>query len=350
MIIVIPAYNPPENALLKLIQALVDLHAERVVIVNDGSDESRNLFFDSLSAYESCVVLKHAVNLGKGRALKTAFNYVLNNYSQAPCVVTADADGQHKPEDIFRVATATSNASNTFVMGVRDFGNNVPFRSKFGNVLTRHIFRALIGVKISDTQSGLRGIPVSILPRLLKVSGEAYEFELGMLIAVHESKMPIQEVTVETVYLDGNESSKFNPLIDSMKIYFVFFRFIFSSLTAAFIDFFVFILIYSATKNILSSLIGSRIVSSLVNFFINRKLVFHRKQGFTFSLIRYYIILCLITGLSFLFISLLHSKLGINVALSKIIAETTLFIVSFSLQRNYVFRNAQTDVVNEENG
>lgn len=349
MIIIIPAYNPPGNALLKLIQELIGLRAEKIVIVNDGSDVSKNAFFDSLIDYESCVVLKHAVNLGKGRALKTAFNYVLNNYPEAKCVVTADADGQHKPEDIVRVAEATSNSENSFVMGVRNFGDNVPFRSKFGNILTKHIFRALIGVKISDTQSGLRGIPVSILPRLLKVSGEAYEFELGMLIAVHESKMPIQEVAVETVYLDGNESSKFNPLIDSMKIYFVFFRFIFSSLTAAFIDFIVFILIYSASKSILISLIGSRIVSSLVNFFINRKIVFHRRHGLTFSLIRYYIILCLITGLSFVFISLLHAKLGINAPLSKIIAETTLFLVSFSLQRNYVFSNAEAEVVNEEN-
>ncbi|HET7000368.1 MAG TPA: bifunctional glycosyltransferase family 2/GtrA family protein [Puia sp.] len=349
MIIIIPAYNPPENAMLKLIQALIGLQAEKIVIVNDGSDTDKNTFFDSLAAYESCVVLKHAVNLGKGRALKTAFNYVLNNYPEAKCVVTADADGQHKPEDIVRVAQATTEATNTFVMGVRSFGDNGPFRSKFGNILTRHIFRALIGVKISDTQSGLRGIPVSILPRLLKVSGEAYEFELGMLIAVHESKMPISEVTVETVYLDGNASSKFNPLIDSMKIYFVFFRFIFSSLTAALIDFLVFILIYSATKSILTSLIGSRIVSSLVNFFINRKLVFHRHHGLTFSLVRYYIILCLITALSYLFISLLHVKLGINVPLSKIIAETTLFVVSFSLQRNYVFNTVEADVVNEEN-
>jgi len=349
MIIIIPAYNPPGNALLKLIHELIGLRAEKIVIVNDGSDADRNAFFESLAAYEPCIVLKHAVNLGKGRALKTAFNFVLNNYPDAGSVVTADADGQHKPEDIVRVASATSDTANTFVMGVRNFGDNVPFRSKLGNILTKHIFSALIGVKISDTQSGLRGIPVSILPRLLKVSGEAYEFELGMLIAVHESKMPIQEVAVETVYLEGNASSKFNPLIDSMKIYFVFFRFIFSSLTAALIDFLVFILIYSATKSILTSLIGSRIVSSMVNFFINRKLVFHRRHGLTFSLVRYYIILCLITGLSYLFISLLHLKLGVNVALSKIIAETTLFIVSFSLQRNYVFSNAEAEIVNEEN-
>jgi putative flippase GtrA len=346
--VIIPAYNPPEHSLLKLIQELIRLNIERIVIVNDGSDPDKTPFFESLGKYEACIILKHSVNLGKGRALKTAFNSVLINYPESSYVITADADGQHRPEDILRVATAASGSKNTFILGVRKFGQNVPFRSKFGNILTKHIFRTLVGIKLTDTQSGLRGIPVSILPRLLKVSGEGYDYELGMLIAVNEFKMPIQEIAIETVYLEGNASSKFNPLIDSMKIYFVFFRFIFSSLSAAFIDFIVFILIYSATKNIISSLIGSRIISSLVNYFVNRRLVFHRHKGLTFSLIRYYIILCLITVLSYLFISVLHSKIGISVPISKIIAETALFFLSFSLQRNYVFSNLKTEMVDEE--
>lgn len=347
--VIIPAYNPPEHSLLKLIQELIQLNIERIIIVNDGSDSNKDAFFESLSEYDACVILKHSVNLGKGRALKTAFNYILNNYPEASCVITADADGQHKPADILRIAASSLKSKNTFIIGARSFNENVPFRSKFGNILTKHIFRILIGMKISDTQSGLRGIPTSILPRLLKVSGEGYEYELGMLIAVNEFKMPIQEIPVETVYLNGNESSKFNPLIDSMKIYFVFFRFIFSSLTAALIDFLVFILIYSAAKNILISLIGSRIVSSLVNFLVNRRLVFHKQQGFTFSMIKYYIILCFITMLSFLLISLFHSKIGISVPLSKIIAETALFLISFSLQRNYVFSNLKNEAVYEMN-
>jgi glycosyltransferase involved in cell wall biosynthesis len=345
--IIIPAYNPPEQALLKLVRELKALQVENIIIVNDGSDASQGDFFESLLKNEGCIVLQHAVNLGKGRALKTALNHVLTQYPAAEFVVTADADGQHKPEDIIRVSNAAGESKNNFIMGVRAFGDNVPFRSKFGNVLTRHIFKTLIGVKISDTQSGLRGIPVSVIPRLLKVSGEGYEFELGMLIAVHEFKMPIKEVSIQTVYLDGNASSKFNPLIDSMKIYFVFFRFIFSSLSAALIDFLVFMGIFSLTKNILVSLIGSRIVSSLINFFVNRKLVFHRQQGFTFSLIKYYILLCFMTGLSYLLISLLHTKIGISIPLSKIIAETALFLISFSLQRNFVFSNLQNEVVND---
>jgi len=346
--IIIPAYNPPHEALLKLIQELIQLNVERIIIVNDGSDANNNSFFESLREYEACVILKHSVNLGKGRALKTAFNHVLNNYPEASFVITADADGQHRPADIVRVVTSSLKSKNTFIIGVRSFGDNVPFRSKFGNILTKHIFRILIGVNISDTQSGLRGIPTSILPKLLKVSGEGYEYELGMLIAVNESKMPIQEVPVETVYLDGNKSSKFNPLIDSMKIYFVFFRFMFSSFTAALIDFLVFMLVYSITKNILSSLIGSRIIASLVNFFINRRLVFHRRQGFGFSLIKYYILVCFIAILSYLLISLLHTKMGISIPLSKIMAETTLFFVSFSLQRNYVFNILKNEVVDEK--
>ena len=347
-IVVIPAYNPPQDAIHGLVHDLVQLNIENIIIVNDGSDKTRDLLFEKLEQDGHCVVLRHAVNLGKGRALKTAFNYVLTEYPDTSFIVTADADSQHRPEDIVKIIAASRNQKDTFTIGVRTFGHDVPLRSKFGNVLTKHIFRLLIGMKISDTQSGLRSIPVSLLPHFLRIAGERYEYELAMLIALRDFKTRIQEVPIGTVYLNNNESSKFNPFIDSMKIYFVLFRFMFSSLTSAILDFFIFMIAFFLTDSVLSSLIASRIVVSVINYMVNQKFVFKRFQNTVPSVLKYYLLLIFIAGLSYLLITLFHSY-GIPVATSKIIAETFLFVISFTIQRDYVFSTPNNDLDNGKN-
>ena len=90
---------------------------------------------------------------------------------------------------------------------------------------TRGIMHALLGQKLTDTQTGLRGIPASFLPKLLRQEATGYEFELEMLIAAHQLSIPIVEVPIRTIYEAGNKSSHFNPIVDSMKIYFVLLRF-----------------------------------------------------------------------------------------------------------------------------
>ncbi len=347
-IVIIPAYNPPNEALLGLVQELIQLGVEKIVIVNDGSDKSKDALFEKLEQKVNCVVIRHAVNLGKGRALKTAFNFVLGEYPNTSFVVTADADSQHKPEDIAKIILESQSQKDTFTIGVRRFDRDVPFRSKFGNILTKHIFRLLIGMRISDTQSGLRSIPFSLLPHFLRISGEGYEYELATLIALRDFKIKFREVPIGTVYLNNNESSKFNPFIDSMKIYFVLFRFMFSSLTSAVLDFLVFMLAFFLTDSVLISLIISRTAVSVVNYFVNLKLVFKRVRNTGFFMFKYYLLLGFIAALSYLLISLFHSY-DIPVAASKIIAETTLFVVSFTLQRDYVFSNSKTEMENGKN-
>ncbi|HVY75552.1 MAG TPA: bifunctional glycosyltransferase family 2/GtrA family protein [Puia sp.] len=340
-IVIIPAYNPPDGSLLSLVTDLKAGGVEQLIVVNDGSSGHEALF-EELEKDSSCIVLHHAVNLGKGRALKTAFNHILKYFPETRHVVTADADGQHAPEDIVRIIRTTAEDPSGFFIGVRSFGPDVPLRSRFGNILTRYIFRFLIGLRLSDTQSGLRAIPKSLLPALLKEAGEAYEFELAMLILVKHARIKVHELPIKTVYLNRNESSKFNPFIDSMKIYFVFFRFILSSLFVTGIDFAVFLTVYSFSKNILISLIFSRIISSAINFFVNLKFVFHRSRNVAASAFKYYLLVALVALLSYLLISLFH-KNGVGIALAKIIAETILFFVSFTLQRDFVFNDLKDE-------
>jgi glycosyltransferase involved in cell wall biosynthesis len=340
-IVIIPAFNPP-SSLEKLVDELIERGVGHIVIVNDGSHAEKNILFASLEARAACYVLTHAVNLGKGRALKTAFNFVLTQWPNALSVVTADADSQHTPKDILNVIESSMAQPKVFHIGVRHFGKSVPFRSKFGNILTRQIFRLLMGIRISDTQSGLRGIPAHVLRELLLISGERYEFELAMLITLRRLRVRLLEVPIETVYLNNNSSSKFNPFIDSMKIYFVFFRFLFSSLTSALLDFVVFMAAFHVSDSVLLSLIISRFTASIINYFVNLRLVFKKHQNTLSTMVKYYLLVAFIMSLSYLMISLFKQN-GLHIATAKILTETILFIVSFSLQRDFVFVNPVND-------
>ena len=230
--VIIPAYQPgPE--LEPLVKALLSDGQTDVIIVDDGSSPDRAAIFSALKALPRVHLLKHPVNLGKGQALKTAFAYFLNKFpAEPPGVVTADSDGQHLPVDIAAVSRCLAENSSALCLGTRKFKGSVPARSLFGNTMTRMVFRVFSGKAISDTQTGLRGIPGTFLPELLKVRANGYAFELEMLLLAVRSGLRMIEVPIETVYLASNTDSHFNPLLDSIRIYFVFLKFAATAFTA----------------------------------------------------------------------------------------------------------------------
>ena len=224
-VIVIPAHAPPA----KLVELVQDLSRDNraVVIVNDGSSSQYREVFAQASAFPNVTVLSHAVNRGKGQALKTAFEHVLlTTASDAVGAVTADADGQHLAGDIRRIAERLEDTARpaALILGSRAFQGEVPLRSRFGNLLTRKVFAMVIGRALIDTQTGLRGIPRSFLPELTELEANRYEFELEMLIRATR-RMPIEELNIATVY-GAFAKSHFHPLRDSLLIYSVFLRFI----------------------------------------------------------------------------------------------------------------------------
>ena len=227
--VIIPAYQPgPE--LEPLVKALLSDGQTEVIIVDDGSSPDRAGIFSALRVIPRVHLLSHAVNLGKGKSLKTAFEYFLTRFPEAPGVVTADSDGQHLPGDIAAIGRCLEENSSALCLGTRKFKGLVPARSLFGNTVTRVVFRTFSGKAVSDTQTGLRGIPRTFLPGLLKVRANGYSFELEMLLMAVRSGLRIIETPIETVYLPGNSTSHFNPLLDSLRIYSVFLRFAASAL------------------------------------------------------------------------------------------------------------------------
>lgn len=226
LVAIIPAFQP-DNRIIKIGQSLLSCFTS-VIVVNDGSDIDKNAIFEELQK-SGCIVLTHPHNKGKGIALKTAFSFVLANRSSSiKDVITIDADGQHLLPDVIKVVQASLNKPESLTLGIRHFDNSVPFRSRFGNLITRWLFKKLYGVTLTDTQTGLRAIPISLLNTLVRLKYSRYEYELGMLIYAAKHKINIQEVLIETVYEDNNASSHFRPLTDSWRVYKVLFSNFFS--------------------------------------------------------------------------------------------------------------------------
>lgn len=335
--ILIPAYDPDEQ-LPQLIDNLIDAGFTSIIVVDDGSAARCAPIFDSIEKKAPCTLLQHAVNLGKGRALKTGLNYLLAQIPDLRGVVTCDADGQHLVEDIVRVARKLSCNPESLVLGVRSFDTNVPLRSKVGNVITRTVFYLLAGRYLSDTQTGLRGIPACFIPQLIRLEGEGYEYEMNMLIATKTQHLEVIEESINTVYLDNNKSSHFNPLLDSMKIYFLLLRFSFSSLAASMLDVVLFSLCFKLTSNILLSLlIGRYTIGPFVNFIINRNYVFHHTERLRNTFIKYYLFATIMGICAYLMIRVVTNQFSVSVILAKIAVETFLFIISFTMQRDYIF-------------
>ena len=211
--ILIPAYEPDEK-LLDLIAKLQGVFAY-LVVVDDGSTRGQEIFTSLRGQVDALLV--HAVNRGKGAALKTGFAWVRHHLPEVKGVVTADADGQHLLEDILRVAEAVSCHPGGLVLGVRQFEvRKMPFRSRWGNAWARIETRLATGIGILDTQTGLRGIPMGLMDRLLAIPGDRYEYEMNMLLDVRHHPAPPLQIPIQAVYLNGNKSSHFRPLRDSL--------------------------------------------------------------------------------------------------------------------------------------
>lgn len=353
--VLIPAYNP-DDRLLTLVGALRSRFS-RIVLVDDGSTVGREVFAAAEPLVER--VLRHDRNRGKGAALKTGFAYLLAGTAggTGPAVITADADGQHRVDDILRVGEALAAGRKTgkeaLVLGVRAFVGKVPLRSRFGNAWTRWLFFFMTGLPVRDTQTGLRGIPPSLLVRVAAIPGERYEYEMAMLADARcHPHRPVQ-VPIATVYEPGNGSSHFQPLLDSLRIYRSLAQFCLSSVMSFLLDNGLFTLTVFLTREGLSRKDGilwatllARLVSSHFNYFYNRLVVF-RREGNAGSGRRhrsyplYFALVAVIAAASFSLtwgLSAATGAQGLAITLVKISVDTLLFVLSYWIQKRYVFR------------
>jgi len=208
--VLIPVCDPTER-LVRLVEDLAGRFG-RIVLVDDGSASGREYLRAAEPLVEKIIV--HERNVGKGAALKTGLAYI----GESADVVTADADGQHAPDDVERVGKALATHRGGLVLGVRAFDGKVPLRSRFGNFWTRIWFWFATGLWVGDTQTGLRGIPSGLVRRIASLPGERFEFEMSMLAYARlHAERPL-EVPIRTIYIPGNVSHH-RPLADTRLIY-----------------------------------------------------------------------------------------------------------------------------------
>ena len=347
--VLIPAYRPTA-ALVPLVRELAGSGARAIVLVDDGSGAAFDGVFQEAAALPGVHLLRHEQNRGKGAALKTGIEFARRALPGLAGIVTADADGQHHPDDIRRVARALELRPEALVLGARGFAGAVPLRSRLGNTITRAVVHAVIGQKLADTQTGLRGIPAALLPHLLRIDANGYEFELEMLIAAHRLSIPLVEEPIRTIYQPGNPSSHFNPLLDSMKIYFVLLRFASVSLATALIDNLVFYLAYRRTGHILASQIMGRAVAVAFNYLMVRRSVFYSHQRHLAVLPQYLMLVAASGALSYGGIRLLSDHAVMSPVAAKLLVETLLFFGNFAVQRLIIFRPEGAAASHERSG
>lgn len=333
MIILIPAYEPDE----KLLGLLDSIDPEiQVVVVDDGSSPSYAPVFQQ-AAQRGCDIISYPDNRGKGYALKAGFAHIRRAYP-GHCVVCADSDGQHLISDIHRVACALADTGDAMVLGVRHFTGKVPLRSKIGNAITARVFALTTGTKVIDTQTGLRAYPAQLLPWLMSVEGDRFEYEFNLLLQAKDAGYSIEQVPIETVYLADNESSHFRPVRDSLRIYAPLVKFGASSMLAGGIDMVALFTLHALGAGLFGSVVCARALSSMANFVTNRRFVFDKAGSTSFldSAIKYFALVGAILAANYTLMATL-TGLGLGLLLAKIITEVTLFTTSYFVQQRFVF-------------
>jgi len=337
----IPVFQPTR----KLIEIIQDLRGQSifpVLIVNDGSSHQSAAIFQEAAKIPGVTVLHHAINLGKGAALKTGFNYLLIEYPDLRGVVTLDADGQHLTSDAIRVGQLFLQKPRSLWLGCREFNSShpVPLRSRLGNTLTRGVFCVMTGVPVRDTQTGLRAIPRQLMLTILKTPTSRYDFEAEMLMTATRAHIRVEQVEISTIYIDNNSASHFNPLLDSVRIYFVFVRFaLISILTEVFDISFFYVTSTLGGKIWIASTIG-RGIASVFNFAATRNFVFHSNSAARIDALRFILLVVVYSFISSHAISTLIGTHHYNVYTAKLLVQGTLFLGNFSVQRLLVFPNS----------
>lgn len=338
MIVVIPAYEPGP-ALLGVVEGLIRERPRlEIIVMDDGSGPRYQAIFDDIRLAGG-TVLSRPHNRGKGAALKILFRHLLNVGATGP-IVTADADGQHRVDDILRVGDAVLGGDErTMVLGCRGFTGPVPLRSRVGNTASRVLFRLGAGWSVSDTQTGLRGIPHTMLPWLVEQTGDRFEYEQNVLLRLRGAGWRVRELSIATVYEPHNPTSHFRPIVDSLRVLAPLLLFAGSSFAAFLVDTIALVVLVGLTGMLIPSVIAARVISASVNFAMNRTLVFRARsdrRGLWRQGLRYVLLAAVLLASNVVWMSFLTDA-GLPLLVAKVITEAILFVTAYQTQRSFVF-------------
>ena len=362
-VVLIPTLHP-DHLLVDYIDDLASLGFKKILVVDDGSGSDYASLFEKLSNHPSCQVIGYPNNQGKGYALRYGMRFISEHYPDALGIITADSDGQHAAEDVLKVSESLVLHPQDLIIGSRDFkGENVPWKSRAGNRLTSFFFALLYGKWLPDTQTGLRGFSMALVPFMLDVPGNRFEYEMIMLILASSRSINFHVVVIQTIYIEENRRTHFRPFKDSMRIYVElfknFFKYASTSGLSTVIDISLFILLdkwllpltglnpnikvlWGISLSVLIANSVARLFSSGFNYKVNKAFVFQvdKCKG---AFPRYIILASFVLIVSTTLISILSSLLPVDNTILKILIDTVLFFVNYRLQRSWVFAEKKTE-------
>ncbi len=335
--VLVPAYKPDASLMLPFLTKLKQKFDTVIVVDDGGGVKFENVFIACREL--GAKVLTHEFNMGKGTALKTGIAYISGRCPTVEGIVTADCDGQHLVEDIEKVASALCENPDKLIIGGRRFDKDVPLRSQAGNTFTRQMFRLATGVKIYDTQTGLRAFGRGLFDEMLELKGSRYEYEMNMLLKLKEWDVEPYEVTIKTVYINENATSHYDTVRDSIRIGSRILLFLSASIASFIVDYALYLWFTALKFPPGIPFLAARAISSVVNYLLNRNVVFNSKNA-KHSTLKYFalatVVMLLGTGVTFAADIFLDGGWLLAV---KIVYDIIMYFINYIIQRDFVFRS-----------
>ncbi|MBQ1251562.1 MAG: bifunctional glycosyltransferase family 2/GtrA family protein [Firmicutes bacterium] len=354
-ILIVPALEPRKE-FSDFVDELLQLNIGPVVIIDDGSGKKHRNQFRAINAKENCTVLYHEHNYGKGAAIKTGIKWSLDHYYSFKGIITVDCDGQHLLKDVKAVYDKLISVDDdNLVLGVRDFEHDeIPRMNLYGNRVASKMMKTLYSIDLNDTQTGLRGFTYPCLEWLMEIPGDGYDYELNVLIESKKKGISFHLVDVDTVYFRRNIDSHYQPFADTWKITKIMakgiVRYFASSLTSTAVDFFLFIVLTQfffshmhMSLRIMLATIIARIFSSVVNYSLNKNLVFSQNTSME-SMGKYYTVWGCQVCVSIMLVMLFTHLTGLDEVFIKLPVDACLALISYQLQLRWVFHDPSHEI------
>lgn len=345
--VIIPVYKE-DQCTLDLCAKLKSLGAEHIVIVNDGCTQKSSFFNELISM--GCHIVSIKKRSGKGISLRAGFEFAEKNLYNISGFITADADGQHKAEDIMRVSRALELRPDSLIIGCRDVKKSkLTLLRKIGKSFSQAYFKIITGIYCKDTLSGLRGIPATLYNALMNTDGDKFDYEMNFLTKCADLKIPFFNVNIIAMPVEKGAKASYRPVRDTYLIYRTPLRFATASIGCTAVDLALFalfnLLMFSngllEQFSVALATLFARIVSGSINFLINRKMIFGNNGKTGKQAMRFIILFFCIMCASSIIVTLL-SFLPVPTVIVKAIVDLLLWTVNYTVQRKWVFKESKS--------